>query len=92
MAATVMSAALELALVLIVTLSPSAIAPKTIASLLLVMAPSIVTVPLVFSVTPPLKVKVSLVMVPSVKFPVFWKVTALVKVQAPKGPHANKRS
>ena len=45
--------------------------PKLIASLLLTMAPSIVTVPPVLSVTPPLKVKVSDVALPKSSVPVF---------------------
>ena len=53
------------------------------ASSLLTIAPSIVTVPLVLSVTPPLKVKVSDVALPKSSVPVFWKVTALAKVASP---------
>ena len=57
--------------------------PKLMASLLLTMAPSMVTVPPVLSVTPPLKVKVSDVAFPKSRVPVFWKVTALAKVALP---------
>jgi hypothetical protein len=39
-----------------------------------------VTVPVVLSVTPPLKVKVSDVALPKSRVPVFWNVTALAKV------------
>ena len=57
--------------------------PKLMASLLLTIAPSMVTVPPVFSVTPPLKVKVSDVLSPNSRVPVFWKVTALAIVVLP---------
>ena len=53
------------------------------ASSLLTMAPSMVTVPVVLSVNPPLKVKVSDVALPKSRVPVFWKVTALAKVALP---------
>ena len=62
---------------------PTLILPKLIASLLLTMGQAIVTVPPVFSVTPPLKVKVSDVVLPKLRLPVFWKVTALAKVALP---------
>ena len=79
-APSVISAALELALVSIVVLAPKVTAPKLIASLELLIVEAKVTVPLVLSVTPPLKLKVSPEALPKLRVPVFWKVTALVKV------------
>ena len=54
--------------------------PKLMASSLLTIVPSMVTVPLVLSVTPPLKVISSDTESPKSRVPVFWKVTALAKV------------
>ena len=59
---------------------PIVISPKVIASSLLAIVPSIVTVPLVFSVTPPLKVISSDTESPKSRVPVFWNVTALANV------------
>ena len=75
-----MSAVLSLALVSSVVAAASVIAPKVMSSLELSIEPARVTVPLVFSVKPPLKVKASFDALPKVKVPVFWNVTALVKV------------
>ena len=47
------------------------------------MLPARVTVPLVLSVKPPLKVKASPDALPKLRVPVFWKVAALVNVPPP---------
>jgi len=75
----IMSPLVSVALVSSVVAAASVIAPKVMSSFELSMVLARVTVPVVFSVSPPLKVKVSLVLLPKVKVPVFWKVTALVK-------------
>ena len=79
-AATVMSPVPFVALVSRVTLLPKVTAPKTIASFELLIEVFKVTVPATLDVvSPPLKVKLSLVELPKVKVPSFWKFTALVK-------------
>ena len=70
------------ALVSIVKVPPEVTLPKLIASLELAMVPRSVTVPLVVSVTQPMKVKVSDPF-PKLRVQVFRKVTALVKVLLP---------
>ena len=76
----VISPVVLLALVSSVVAAASVIAPKVMTSLELSIEPARVTVPLVFSVKPPLKVKASFDALPKVKVPVFWNVTALVMV------------
>jgi hypothetical protein len=77
----VMSPVVLVALVSMVTLEPSVTAPKTIASLLLVMDEAFrVTVPLVFSVNPPLKAKLSDEASPMFSVPSFAKLVAPLKV------------
>ena len=75
-----MSPVPSVALVSMVTLLPKVTAPKTIASFELLIEVFKVTVPATLDVvSPPLKVKLSLVELPKVKVPSFWKFTALVK-------------
>ena len=73
------SAALVVATVLSVVCAPKVIAPKVIASLLLVMVPFKVEALGAVAVRPPLKVKVP-PLVPNVRVPVLLKVTKLVIV------------
>ena len=74
----VMSPVVLVALVSSVVAAANVTAPKLMTSFELSIEPARVTVPLVFSVSPPLKVKASLDALPKVKVPVFWKVTASV--------------
>ena len=76
----IMSPVVSVALVSMVVAVASVIAPKVMSSFELSMEPAKVTVPEVFSVRPPLKVKVSPDALPKSRVPVFWKVAALAKV------------
>ena len=76
----IMSPVVSLALVSIVVAVASVIAPKVMSSLVLSIEPARVTVPVVFSVRPASKTKVSPEALPKLRVPVFWKVAALVKV------------
>ena len=67
----------------IVVLLPKVTAPKLIASLELLIVDARVTVPVVLSVRPPLKVNESPEALPRFKLPVLSNVTALVKVPPP---------
>ena len=67
----IMSPVVSLALVSIVVAVASVIAPKVMSSFELSIMLARVTVPVVFSVKPPLKVKLSLALLPKVKVPVF---------------------
>ena len=64
-------------------MAPKVTAPKLMASFELLIADAKVTVPVVLSVKPPLKVKVSPAALPKFNVPVLSKVTALVKVPPP---------
>ena len=77
---SVKSPVVLLALVSLVVFAPSVTAPKMITSFELLIAEARVTVPLVLSVTSPLKVKVSHAALPKLRVPVLAKVTALVTV------------
>ena len=80
---SVKSPVVLLALVSIVVLLPKVTAPKLIASLELLIVDARVTVPVVLSVRPPLKVNESPDALPRFKLPVLSNVTALVKVPPP---------
>ena len=82
-AAMVMSATFEVALVSMVVLAPKVTAPKLMVSFALLIVDASVTVPVVLSVTPPLKVKVSPEALPKFNVPVLSKTTALLKVPPP---------
>ena len=79
----VMSPVPSVALLSSVVAALNVTAPKVITSFELSILPARVTVPLVLSVRPPLKVNESPDALPKVRVPVFWKVAALVNVPPP---------